>query len=135
MPTTFALTPPLLTADLPGVGGKIKVFPEDFEVEEIPAYEPSGSGDFLYLWMEKRDMGAEYFARQIAKRLGSLTLIDFAVMDALIESLPTTAEAPSVHRPNLVNLAGGKGKSKTVLAAHKRRAAERAAKAEAAAKA
>jgi hypothetical protein len=72
---------------------------------------------------------------QIAKRLGSLTLIDFAVMDALIESLPTTAEAPSVHRPNLVNLAGGKGKSKTVLAAHKRRAAERAAKAEAAAKA
>jgi tRNA pseudouridine13 synthase len=70
MPTTFALTPPLLTADLPGVGGKIKVFPEDFEVEEIPAYEPSGSGDFLYLWMEKRDMGAEYFARQIAKRLG-----------------------------------------------------------------
>ena len=62
--------PPLLTADLPGIGGRIKQTPEDFEVEEIPAYEPSGSGDFLYLWMQKRDMGAEYFVRQVAQRLG-----------------------------------------------------------------
>src|SRR5262245_403717 len=62
--------PPLLTADLPGVGGRIRVVPEDFEVEEIPAYEPSGRGDFLYLWVEKRGMGAEYFTRQVAHRLG-----------------------------------------------------------------
>ncbi len=62
--------PPLLTPDLPGVGGRIKTFPEDFEVEEIPAYEPCGSGDFLYLWVEKRDMGAEFFTRQVARRLG-----------------------------------------------------------------
>jgi tRNA pseudouridine13 synthase len=69
MPLTSVLAPPLLTAGLPGVGGRIKVLPEDFDVEEIPAYEPSGSGDFLYLWIEKRDMGAEYFVRQIARRL------------------------------------------------------------------
>lgn len=62
--------PTLLTADLPGVGGRIKVEPEDFVVEEIPAYEPSGEGDSLYLWVEKRDVGAEFFSRQIAKRLG-----------------------------------------------------------------
>jgi tRNA pseudouridine13 synthase len=62
--------PPLLTADLPGIGGRIKAVPEDFEVEEIPAYQPSGNGDYLYLWVEKRDMGAEYFARQVAQRLG-----------------------------------------------------------------
>jgi tRNA pseudouridine13 synthase len=62
--------PPLLTADLPGTGGRIKQYPEDFEVEEIPAYEPSGQGDFLFLWMEKRGMGAEYFVRQVAKKLG-----------------------------------------------------------------
>ena len=62
--------PPLLTADLPGIGGRIKTHPEDFEVEEVPAYEPSGSGDFLYLWVEKRSMGAEYFVRQVAQRLG-----------------------------------------------------------------
>lgn len=63
-------SPPLLTADLPGTGGRIKESPEDFEVEEIPAYEPCGSGGFLYLWIEKRGMGAEYFARQLARRLG-----------------------------------------------------------------
>src|SRR5262245_11767890 len=62
--------PPLLTSDLPGIGGQIKQIPEDFEVEEIPAYKPSGQGEFLYLWIEKRDMGAEYFERQIARRLG-----------------------------------------------------------------
>src|SRR5260221_9532911 len=65
----WTISPPLLTADLPGIGGCIKQQPEDFEVEEVPAYEPSGSGDFLYLWIEKRGMGAEYFTRQIAKRL------------------------------------------------------------------
>ncbi len=61
--------PPMLTAGFPGIGGRIKHVPEDFEVEEIPAYAPSGTGDFLYLWIEKRDMGAEYFVRQIARRL------------------------------------------------------------------
>jgi tRNA pseudouridine13 synthase len=69
MPFDPLSLPPLLTADLPGIGGRIKVQPEDFEVEEIPAYPPSGSGDYLYLWVEKRDMGAEYFVRQLARRL------------------------------------------------------------------
>jgi tRNA pseudouridine13 synthase len=68
-PFDDAFSPPLLTADIPGIGGKIKTNPNDFEVEEVPAYEPSGQGDFLYLWIEKRGMGAEYFERQIAKRL------------------------------------------------------------------
>ncbi|MCS7045346.1 MAG: tRNA pseudouridine(13) synthase TruD [Gemmataceae bacterium] len=61
---------PLLTKDLPGTGGRIKVQPEDFEVDEIPAYEPCGRGDFLYLWIEKRDLGAELLPRLLAQRLG-----------------------------------------------------------------
>ncbi|HEX4590447.1 MAG TPA: tRNA pseudouridine(13) synthase TruD [Gemmataceae bacterium] len=65
-----SLIPPLLTPDLPGIGGRIKVQLDDFDVEEIPAYEPDGSGDHLFLRIEKCDMGAEFFARQIAKRLG-----------------------------------------------------------------
>jgi tRNA pseudouridine13 synthase len=68
MPDSFI--PPLLTPELPGTGGRIKVQLEDFEVEEIPAYEPAGTGDHLFLWIEKRDLGAEFFVRQIAKRLG-----------------------------------------------------------------
>src|SRR3954464_10547601 len=65
-----AMTPPLLTPDLPGCGGRIRVSPDDFEVEEVPSYEPSGAGDHLYLWVEKRGMAPEYFARTIAQRLG-----------------------------------------------------------------
>jgi tRNA pseudouridine13 synthase len=65
-----AIEPPFFAPDLPGIGGHIKDEPEDFEVEEIPAYEPSGSGEHLYLWIEKRGLGAEYFARQVARRLG-----------------------------------------------------------------
>ena len=65
-----AMTPPLFTADLPGVGGRIRVRDEDFEVEEVPSYEPCGAGDHLYLWVEKRGMAPEFFARTIAQRLG-----------------------------------------------------------------
>jgi tRNA pseudouridine13 synthase len=65
-----AMTPPLLTPDLPGCGGRIRVSPDDFEVEEVPSYEPSGAGDHLYLWVEKRGIAPEYFARTIAQRLG-----------------------------------------------------------------
>jgi tRNA pseudouridine13 synthase len=60
---------PLLTADLQGIGGHIREHLEDFEVEEIPAYPPCGSGDFLYLRVEKKGLGAEYFLQQIARRL------------------------------------------------------------------
>lgn len=69
MSSNLLAPPPLLTADLPGIGGRIKTTDDDFEVEEIPAYAPSGEGEFLYLWIEKRGMGAEYFTRQVARRL------------------------------------------------------------------
>lgn len=66
-----AMTPPLLTADLPGVGGRIRVRDEDFEVEEVPSYEPCGIGDHLYLWIEKRGVAPEFFSKTIAQRLGT----------------------------------------------------------------
>ena len=91
---------PLLTADLPGVGGRIKVQPDDFEVEEIPAYQPSGQGDYLYLWVEKRGMGAEYFAHQIARRLdvpigeiGTAGLKDRHAVTRQMVSAPIRAES------------------------------------------
>lgn len=66
-----AMTPPLLTADLPGVGGRIRSRPDDFEVEEVPSYEPCGSGEHLFLWVEKRGIAPEHFARTLAQRLGT----------------------------------------------------------------
>ncbi|CAN5486077.1 tRNA pseudouridine(13) synthase TruD [soil metagenome] len=58
-----------LTHDLPGIGGVLRQEPADFDVTEIPAYEPCGSGDHLYLWIEKTGLGAEYFVQQLARRL------------------------------------------------------------------
>ncbi len=39
--------------DAPGVGGTIKARPDDFMVDEQPLYEPCGSGEHLYLHIEK----------------------------------------------------------------------------------
>jgi tRNA pseudouridine13 synthase len=61
---------PFLTADQPGIGGTLKAIPADFVVEEIPAYEPSGSGEHLFLWIEKEDISADYLIRTLARSLG-----------------------------------------------------------------
>ena len=55
---------------LPGICGVIKQQPEDFEVEEIAAYEPSGEGEHLFLWIEKRDTSSEQMTWRIARTLG-----------------------------------------------------------------
>jgi tRNA pseudouridine13 synthase len=99
--------PPFLTADLPGVGGRIKTIDDDFEVEEIPAYQPCGAGEFLYLWIEKRGMGAEYFTRQVARRLnipvgevGTAGLKDRHAVARQMVSVPAAVE------PRLKDLEG-----------------------------
>ncbi len=63
------LDPPMLTADLPGIGGRIREQVEDFQVEEIPAYEPSGEGEHLFLWIEKKNVSAEWLLKMVAKRI------------------------------------------------------------------
>ncbi|MCH7546458.1 MAG: tRNA pseudouridine(13) synthase TruD [Planctomycetes bacterium] len=42
-----------MTQDVPGIGGVIKVRPEDFLVEELPLYEPCDEGEHLYLRIQK----------------------------------------------------------------------------------
>src|SRR3954468_16686907 len=44
---------PYLTRDFPGVGGAIKLRTEDFFVQEIPLYEPSGQGEHVYAEIQK----------------------------------------------------------------------------------
>lgn len=61
---------PRLTTGLPGCGGKIRTIPQDFVVEEVPAYLPSGQGDHLYLWIEKCDVAAESLRRMLTRSLG-----------------------------------------------------------------
>ena len=44
---------PYLTRDFPGIGGAIKQRPEDFFVQELPLYEPSGEGEHVYCEIQK----------------------------------------------------------------------------------
>ena len=59
-----------LTAALPGTGGTLRVTPDDFEVEEIPAYAPSGQGEHLFLWIEKIGVDTPEAALRVASALG-----------------------------------------------------------------
>jgi tRNA pseudouridine13 synthase len=58
-----------LTAELPGTGGTLRQEPADFQVEEIPLYQPSGSGEHLYLTIEKRGITTFELLRQLAGAL------------------------------------------------------------------
>src|ERR1035437_5679575 len=59
-----------LTSDLPGIGGLIKQYLEDFRVEEIPLYKPDGVGTHCYLKLEKRNFSTMAAADILAKALG-----------------------------------------------------------------
>src|SRR5438132_8874105 len=62
---------PLLTPELPGTSGLTRVAVEDFYVEELPLYEPSGQGEHLYLTVEKTGRTTQEVAREIAQALGA----------------------------------------------------------------
>lgn len=61
---------PYWTTDLPGIGGALKCREEDFVVDEIPAYAPSGSGDHVFVKLEKRDMNTSFAVGLLARALG-----------------------------------------------------------------
>src|SRR5689334_280885 len=48
----------------------IRRTPEDFVVREIPAYEPSGEGDHLFITFSKRDLTTPEAVRRICTALG-----------------------------------------------------------------
>lgn len=52
------------------IQGVIKTSPEDFVVEEIPLYDPSGEGEHLYINVRKKNMSHDELVRKIAKEFG-----------------------------------------------------------------
>jgi tRNA pseudouridine13 synthase len=62
---------PHLTAALPGTGGVLRSSDEDFAVEEIPAYTPTGQGDHVFVWIEKRGIPTNIAAELIAGAVGA----------------------------------------------------------------
>jgi len=61
---------PRLVGDLPTTGGALAE-PEDFRVEEIPAYLPSGDGEHLYLLIEKRRLTTPQAVERLCSFLGA----------------------------------------------------------------
>jgi tRNA pseudouridine13 synthase len=61
---------PFLTRDERSIGGVMRSVPEDFAVEEVPAYLPSGEGDHVYVRFAKRNMATPDAVKAIARALG-----------------------------------------------------------------
>ncbi|MGQ0812700.1 MAG: tRNA pseudouridine(13) synthase TruD [Nitrospiraceae bacterium] len=61
---------PFLTASLPGIGGRIRTTPEDFQVEEKPLYVPCGAGEHLYLKITKRGLSTPDLVLRLASTCG-----------------------------------------------------------------
>lgn len=61
---------PYLTADLPGIGGALRTAPEDFFVDEEPAYAASGEGEHIFVHVEKRGLTTAQAVDRIAHALG-----------------------------------------------------------------
>jgi tRNA pseudouridine13 synthase len=59
-----------LTHDLPGTGGLLKAQPEDFVVDELPAYAASGEGTHTFLFVEKRGLTTAEMIARLGKALG-----------------------------------------------------------------
>jgi tRNA pseudouridine13 synthase len=60
--------PPRGCDDLPGIGGVIRARPEDFAVEELPAYSPDDGQGHLLVWLRKRSLTTEEAVREVARQ-------------------------------------------------------------------
>lgn len=77
-----------------------RAIPEDFRVDELPAFEPSGAGEHLLLEIEKRGMNTVHAARRIARWAG---VPDAAIGYAgLKDRHAITTQRFSVHLPKRV---------------------------------
>lgn len=68
--TPGVASPSYLSAEVPGIGGTLKQRPDDFLVEEIPLYAPSGAGEHIYLFVEKRGLSTLQLRDTLARHFG-----------------------------------------------------------------
>ena len=54
----------------PVLAAQIRITPEDFFVEEIPAFAPTGEGEHLLLTVEKRGLNTAFVAKELARWAG-----------------------------------------------------------------
>lgn len=86
-----------LTAGIPPVGGLLRERPEDFIVEEVPAYQPSGQGEHIYLFVQKYNMPASQLISILARHFGVRESdIGYA---GLKDRRAVTRQVVSIHAP------------------------------------
>jgi tRNA pseudouridine13 synthase len=86
-----------LTEGVPGTGGVIKQRPEDFLVDEMPLYQPCGSGEHLYMLVQKRELSTFDAVDIIARHFGvRRDAVGFA---GLKDKHAITRQVFSVHVP------------------------------------
>lgn len=61
---------PFLTNAIPGIGGRIRISPEDFQVDELPLYLPCGEGEHLYVRITKRGLSTPDLVSRLSSTLG-----------------------------------------------------------------
>jgi len=62
---------PLMDSQLPRTEGRVGSEPEDFQVEEIPLFEPDGTGEHLFVHLRKRGWTTPDMIQAVAKIVGS----------------------------------------------------------------
>ncbi|MGM9992262.1 MAG: tRNA pseudouridine(13) synthase TruD [Candidatus Bruticola sp.] len=58
-----------ITENLPGIGGVMRTYPEDFVVEEIPAYDLSHQGEHIFIEIVKRQITTQAAVSELAASL------------------------------------------------------------------
>lgn len=93
IPLPLAFGDALLRAD-------IRTTPEDFQVDELPAFEPSGEGEHLLLTVRKRGANTVHVAKLLAKWAGLPEMgVSYAGMK---DRHAVTTQRFSVHLPKRV---------------------------------
>jgi tRNA pseudouridine13 synthase len=65
------MTLPYLTTSIEPIEAEFRSTPEDFEVEEVPAYPPSGTGEHIFAFIEKRGLTTKDAVRVLCQSVGA----------------------------------------------------------------
>ncbi|MEM6960233.1 MAG: tRNA pseudouridine(13) synthase TruD [Myxococcota bacterium] len=90
---------PYLTGEYPPISGRFRSNPEDFRVDELPAYAPSGSGQHALIHIKKVGLSTGEAVRRVAE--AAETNPSQAGYAGLKDKHAVTRQWISLHKPDL----------------------------------
>lgn len=113
---------PLITPDLPGIGGVIKIEPEHFVVEEVPLYEATGAGDHLFARITRSGKTTQEVVKTLAAELGlEPPGIGYAGLKDKHAQVTQTFSFPYVSKPALIQACDKHGFKLDALTPHNKK--------------